>query len=32
MKNMKIIDPVMEFMIISIDVKEASRILPGIPA
>lgn len=32
MKNMKKINPKMEFMIITNDVKEASRILPGIPA
>lgn len=32
MQNMKKIDPDMEFMIITNDVKEASRILPGIPA
>ena len=32
MKNMKKINPDMEFMIITNDVKEASRILPGIPA
>lgn len=32
MKNMKKINPEMEFMIITNDVKEASRILPGIPA
>ncbi len=32
MKNMKKINPDMKFMIITNDVKEASRILPGIPA
>lgn len=32
MKNMKKINPNMRFMIITNDVKEASRILPGIPA
>lgn len=32
MKNMKKINPEMEFMIITNDVKEAGRILPGIPA
>ncbi|MBR2951315.1 MAG: glycosyl transferase [Lachnospiraceae bacterium] len=32
MKHMKTIDPQMEFMIITNDVKEASKILPGIPA
>jgi len=32
MKHMKTIDPEMEFMIITNDVKEASKILPGIPA
>lgn len=32
MKNMRKINPNMEFMIITNDVKEASRILPGIPA
>ncbi len=31
-KNMKKINPDMEFMIITNDVKEASKILPGIPA
>ncbi len=31
-RNMKKINPEMEFMIITNDVKEASRILPGIPA
>lgn len=31
-RNMKKINPDMEFMIITNDVKEASRILPGIPA
>ena len=32
MKNMKKINPNMEFMIITNDVKEAGKILPGIPA
>lgn len=32
MKQMKRIDPKMEFMIITNDVKEAGKILPGIPA
>lgn len=32
MKAMKTVDPLMEFMIITNDVKEASKILPGIPA
>lgn len=32
MKHMKTIDPEMEFMIITNDVKEASKILPGVPA
>jgi len=32
MKAMKKIDPDMEFMIITNDVKEANKILPGIPA
>lgn len=32
MKNMKKINPDMEFMIITNDVKEAGRLLPGIPA
>lgn len=32
MKQMKKIDPAMEFMIITNDVKEAGKILPGIPA
>lgn len=32
MKQMKKIDPDMEFMIITNDVKEAGKILPGIPA
>lgn len=32
MKNMKKINPNMEFMIITNDVKEAGRLLPGIPA
>lgn len=32
MRNMKKINPDMKFMIITNDVKEASRILPGIPA
>lgn len=32
MKHMKKINPDMEFMIITNDVKEASKILPGIPA
>ncbi len=32
MKNMKKINPHMEFMIITNDVKEAGRLLPGIPA
>lgn len=32
MRNMKKIRPDMEFMIITNDVREASRILPGIPA
>lgn len=32
MKAMKKIDPLMEFMIITNDVKEASKILPNIPA
>ena len=32
MKNMKKINPDMEFMIITNDVKEAGKILPGIPA
>lgn len=32
MRNMKKLDPDMEFVIITNDVKEASRILPGIPA
>lgn len=32
MKNMRKINPKMEFMIITNDVKEAARILPGIPA
>lgn len=31
-RNMKRIDPDMEFMIITNDVKEANKILPGIPA
>ncbi len=32
MKNMKKINPDMEFMIITNDVKEAGRLLPGVPA
>lgn len=32
MKRMRQIDPQMEFLIVTNDVKEASRILPGIPA
>lgn len=32
MKQMKKVDPEMEFMIITNDVKEANKILPGIPA
>lgn len=32
MKQMKRIDPAMEFMIITNEVKEANKILPGIPA
>ncbi len=32
MKQMKKIDPEMRFMIITNDVKEASKILPGVPA
>ena len=32
MKNMKKINPDMEFMIITNDVKEAGKLLPGIPA
>lgn len=32
MKNMKKIDPEMEFMIITNDVAEAGKVLPGIPA
>ena len=32
MKQMKRIDPEMEFLIVTNDVKEAGRILPGIPA
>lgn len=32
MKQMKRIDPDMEFMIITNDVKEANKLLPGIPA
>lgn len=32
MKQMKKVDPDMEFMIITNDVKEANKILPGIPA
>lgn len=32
MKNMKKINPNMEFMVVTNDVKEAARILPGVPA
>lgn len=32
MKQMKRVDPEMEFMIITNDVKEAGKILPGVPA